>query len=82
MLPTLKHGDTVLARTIFFQKYLKPNQIVIFYDQQRSIAMIKRLVKITIENECIVAGDNTTESAQINPVTMKSIQGVVDSVIV
>ena len=80
MLPTLKDGDLVLARTFLFQKQLKPGSIIVFFDTERSMTMIKRLVEVDIENDLYyVSGDNRNESAKIAPVRLRNIIGIIHS---
>ena len=80
MLPTLKDGDLVLARTFLFQKQLKPSSIIVFFDTERSMTMIKRLVEVDIENDLYyVRGDNSNESAKIAPVRLRNIIGIIHS---
>ena len=80
MLPTLKDGDLVLARTLLFRKQLKPSSIIVFFDTERSMTMIKRLVEVDIENDLYyVRGDNRNESAKIAPVRLRNIIGIIHS---
>lgn len=77
MLPTLEHGDLVVATGLIRPSALLPGHVVVIRHQ--GLEKIKRVVEAE-NGEIIVQGDNTadsTDSRQYGPLPLSSVRGKV-----
>lgn len=83
MLPGLSPGSFVLGKRITSNRIsiLNIDDIIVFFDQKRSRTMVKRIQQVNNKDHKVhVIGDNTQQSALIDPVDFHLIIAQVTSV--